>query len=91
MTCQSSLGKSGSQSRHPDSKLEATLLIAVIGSSNARWYDGNMFLGVREANRTVLLSFSRIQLLVAPWTVALQASLSITNSQSLLRLSPLSQ
>ena len=29
---------------------------------------------------------SRVQLFVTPWTAALQASLSITNSQSLLKL-----
>ena len=31
-------------------------------------------------------SLSRVQLLVTPWTVACQASLSITNSWSLLKL-----
>ena len=31
-------------------------------------------------------SFSRVRLFVTPWTEALQASLSITNSQSLLKL-----
>ena len=31
-------------------------------------------------------SFSRVQLFVTPWTTACQASLSITNSQSLLKL-----
>ena len=31
-------------------------------------------------------SLSRVQLFVTPWTVACQASLSITNSQSLLKL-----
>ena len=31
-------------------------------------------------------SFSRVQLFVTPWTTASQASLSITNSQSLLKL-----
>ena len=33
-----------------------------------------------------LVCFSRVQLFVTPWTVALQASLSISNSQSLLKL-----
>ena len=32
-----------------------------------------------------LVCFSRVQLFVTPWTVALQASLSISNSQSLLK------
>ena len=31
-------------------------------------------------------SFSHVQLFVTPWTAASQASLSITNSQSLLKL-----
>ena len=34
---------------------------------------------------------SRVWLFVTPWTAACQASLSITNSQSLLKLCPLSQ
>ena len=34
----------------------------------------------------VVQSFSRVQLFVTPWTAARQASLSITNSQSLLKL-----
>ena len=34
-------------------------------------------------------SLSRVQLLATPWTAARQASLSITNSQSLLRLTPI--
>ena len=34
-------------------------------------------------------SFSRVQLSATPWTVAHQASLSITNSQSLLKLMPI--
>ena len=33
-------------------------------------------------------SLSRVQLFATPWTVACQASLSITNSQSLLKLMP---
>ena len=33
-------------------------------------------------------SLSRVQLLLTPWTAAHQASLSITNSQSLLKLMP---
>ena len=36
-------------------------------------------------------SLSRVWLFVTPWIAAFQASLSITNSQSLLKLSPLSQ
>ena len=32
---------------------------------------------------------SRVQLFVTPWTAACQASLSITNSQSLLKLMPI--
>ena len=36
-------------------------------------------------------SLSRVQLFATPWTAARQASLPITNSQSLLKLIPLSQ
>ena len=45
--------------------------------------------------RALLLSFSSVQLLsrvrlfATPWTTALQASLTITNSQSLLKLKPI--
>ena len=39
----------------------------------------------------VVQPLSRVQLFATPWTVARQASLSITISQSLLKLSPLSQ
>ena len=35
---------------------------------------------------TSVQSLSHVQLFVTPWTVALQASLSITNSRSLLKL-----
>ena len=35
---------------------------------------------------SLIQSLSRVQLLVTPWTAACQASLSITNSQSLLKL-----
>ena len=45
-------------------------------SSNSSW--GEMFSSVQ--------SLSHVQFLVTPWTAALQASLSITNSQSLLIL-----
>ena len=34
-------------------------------------------------------SLSRVRLFVTPWTAAHQASLSITNSQSLLKLMPI--
>ena len=36
-------------------------------------------------------SLSRVQLFSIPWTTACQASLSIANSRSLLKLGPLSQ
>ena len=39
-----------------------------------------------RAMLTSLQSFSRVQLFTDPWTAACQASLSITNSQSLLKL-----
>ena len=37
-------------------------------------------------NKRAVQSFSRVQLFATPWTAAHQASLSITNSQSLLKL-----
>ena len=40
---------------------------------------------INRVNRSVQL-LSRVQLFVIPWTAACQASLSITNSQSLLKL-----
>jgi len=40
---------------------------------------------------TVNKSLSHVQLFVSPWTAACQASLSITNPQSLLKSCPLSQ
>ena len=40
---------------------------------------------------TAVKSLSCVRLLVTPWTAACQASLSITNSWSLLKLIPLSQ
>ena len=36
--------------------------------------------------QTVVQSLSRVRLFATPWTAACQASLSITNSQSLLKL-----
>ena len=47
------------------------------------------FLNFTPVSSVQLLS--RIQLFVIPWTAACQASLSITNFQSLLKLRPLSQ
>ena len=57
-----------------------------------RWY-----IHRKEYGRRNTKMFSSVQLLirvwlfVSPWTVACQASLSITNSQSLLKSCPLSQ
>ena len=45
-----------------------------------------MFIQLSQSSVQLL---SYIQLFVTPWTVALQASLSITNSQSLLKLMPI--
>ena len=49
--------------------------------------------GENECNRKVQFSsvqlLSRVQLFATPWTAARQASLSITNSQSLLKLMPM--
>ena len=51
---------------------------------------GMVFLGHRVTRRLTLFSsvqsLSRVQLFATPWTAARQASLSITNSQSLLKL-----
>ena len=41
-------------------------------------------LGLQSLSHSSVQSLSHVQLFVTPWTVALQASLSITNSQSLL-------
>ena len=51
--------------------------------------ENNMEVPQKCKNRTTISSvqsFSRVQLFVTPWTAARQASLSITNSQSLLKL-----
>ena len=40
----------------------------------------------QKANQTYHMDLSRVQLFATPWTAACQASLSITNSQSLLKL-----
>ena len=42
--------------------------------------------GVQNGLFSSVQSLSRVQLFATPWTVARQASLSITNSQSLLKL-----
>ena len=42
--------------------------------------------GGEEAENMSVQSLSRVQLFATPWTAARQASLSITNSQSLLKL-----
>ena len=42
--------------------------------------------GLGLVARVVVQSLGRVQLLVTPWTAACQASLSITNSRSLLKL-----
>ena len=46
------------------------------------WGKSDSWLGQKRS----VQSLSRVQLFVTPWTAALQASLSITNSQSLLKL-----
>ena len=43
-------------------------------------------LGLQSLSHSSVQSLSHVQLFVTPWTVACQASLSITNSQSLLKL-----
>ena len=44
------------------------------------------FVSILIINVSSVQSLSRVQLFVTPWTVAHQASLSITNSRSLLKL-----
>ena len=46
-------------------------------------------LGRRSVQLSSVQSLSRVRLFVTPWTAARQASLSITNSQSLLKLMPI--
>ena len=45
-----------------------------------------MYLLYINAQCVSSVQFSRVRLFVTPWTAARQASLSITNSQSLLKL-----
>ena len=47
---------------------------------------GHQFIGSSRLQFSSVQSLSRIQLFVTPWTAAYQASLSITNSQRLLKL-----
>ena len=42
-----------------------------------------------QLRNQLVQSLSRVQLFATPWTAACQASLSITNSQSLLKLMPI--
>ena len=44
------------------------------------------FLGIRFLSQSVTSALSHVPLFVTPWTTAYQASLSITNTQSLLKL-----
>ena len=50
-------------------------------------YNAGLISAIQQSDSVQLLS--RIQLFVTPWTAACQASLSITNSQSLLKLMPI--
>ena len=47
---------------------------------------GHMGSGHHPKTRVAVQSLSRVRLFVTPWTAARQASLSITNSRSLLKL-----
>ena len=60
--------------------LEKTLMLGKIEGKRrrGRWLNGHQFSSVQ--------SFSSVRLFVTPWTPAHQASLSITNSQNLLKL-----
>ena len=55
-------------------------LFGLLGIMQVSWFSSN------SRTRVVFQSLSCVQLLVTPWTTAHQASLSITNSQSLLKL-----
>ena len=50
------------------------------------WFNLLAVQGTLRKNHVVVQSLSRVQLLVMPWTAAPQPSLSITNSQSFLKL-----
>ena len=51
------------------------------------WHDINSLkLAIERVSTSSVSQFSRVWLFVTPWTATLQASLSITNSQSLLKL-----
>ena len=61
----------------------------IFGSSSVKNAIGNLIgitLNLQIAFGSVQFSCSHVQLFVAPWTAECQASLSITNSQSLLKL-----
>ena len=55
-----------------------------------RLFSSSLLSAIRMAQFSSVQSLSLIQLFVTPWTAALQASLSIINSWSLLKLIPLS-
>ena len=73
--------------RRPDS-LEKTLMLGKIedkrrrGQQRIRWLDGI----TESMDISSVQSLSRVCLFATPWTAARQAFLSITNSQSLLKL-----
>ena len=51
------------------------------------WHDiSSLKLAIEGVSTSSVSQFSRVWLFVTPWTATLQASLSITNSQSLLKL-----
>ena len=68
--------------------------MSLCSSAETVWYFSDCFLstpssfcpGVLANNFSSVQSLSRVQLFVTPWTAARQASLSITNSQSSLKL-----
>ena len=63
------------------------------GQRYSRIFDHSLALLKREHLNTYISqsvqSLGRVRLFVTPWTVARQATLSITNSQSLLKLMPI--
>ena len=54
--------------------------------SIGRWMDKEVVVHIHKGILSSVQSLNRVQLFVTPWSAARQASLSITNSQTLLKL-----
>ena len=64
--------------RYPESTMDIILWIQITMD--------NLNISFLVYRRYLVQSLSRVRLFVTPWTAALQISLSITNSQSLLKI-----